>query len=797
MKISCNWLKEYIPYDFSVEELAKRLTMIGLEVEDIYRFEPKFKGVVVGKILRIEDHPNADKLKVCSVDVGKEKLSIVCGAPNITEGQYVPVAKVGAVLGDAQELKSVTIRGVQSAGMICSEWELGLGENREGIFVLNKNTYEVGDDFLTDLPKEHDAVLEINVTPNRPDCLSHLGVAREVGAIVGKKFTKPEITLKETSILAKTWISVEIKDPVACPRYSARVIYDLKIAPSPSWLKKKLESVGIRSINNVVDITNYVLMETGHPLHAFDHEFIHGKKIIVRKAEAGEEFITLDEKKHRLTKDDLLICDAERAIAIAGVMGGLNSEVQDTTTTVVLESAYFDPFTIRKTAKRLGYATEASQRFERGTDPNNTLYAVHRASQLFTEIAGGKVAQGVIDEYPQPLKEWDVVLRPSRVSKVLGCDIPKKKMLSILENLGLAVAVEGNDSIRVTVPTFRHDLKQEIDLIEELIRHYGFDKIEPQKYVQVPLKHPLDEQNATEEIRDILVGLGFQETLNNSMVSEKHVFSVEPNPTPVVVQNPLSPENAFLRTSLIPGLLDAVQWNKNRSIHNLRFFEIGKIFQSQKKSLPKERLAVAGTISGLVRFKPFWGEKDTESDFFHLKGMMEVLFERLKVEGYELKPWDHASLKSDVSLAVFCGSKTIGYLGEMKKSVLEQWDITDRVFVFEIFLQDLNASRSRKITFSPIPKFPSIKRDLALIVDENIPIRTIKEHIQKKGGKKLVSVGVFDLYKGPQVPSGKKSVAISLTFISPSRTLKEKEIDPIMASIVKTLKASLNASLRS
>lgn len=522
MNINLNWLREYIPFDFTVEELVDRLTMVGLEIEETWQVEPLFRGVVVGDIVRVEKHPAADKLKICRVDVGGEVLSIVCGAPNVSEGQRVPVARIDAVLGEDRVIESVTIRGVQSEGMICSEQELGLGDNHSGILVLNKSKYVVGADFRENSTGK-DMVLEINVTPNRPDCLSHLGIAREVGVIIGKKSFRPNDTVKESERPVEEWITIDIEDPRACPRYCARVVYDITVEPSPLWLKTRLESVGIRSINNVVDVNNYVMMETGQPLHGFDYDLVKGKRIIVRKAWLGEIFVTLDSEERRLTPEDLLICDGERGIALAGVMGGLNSEVSERTQCVLLESAYFDPMTIRKTAKRFGMTTEASMRFERGADPNNTLYAINRAAQLLYQVAGGKAAQGVFDVYPQPIKDWEVSLRFSRIPIVLGTEISREKVISILKGLGLGV--KGNEPIRVTVPTFRPDLKGEIDLIEEVIRHHGYEKVEPNLGSTLSLNYLQNrEQNLTEEVRDILVGLGFLEALNNSLVSKEHVL---------------------------------------------------------------------------------------------------------------------------------------------------------------------------------------------------------------------------------------------------------------------------------
>jgi len=795
MKISLNWLREYIPFDFSAEELAERLTMIGLEVEEIHWIGPSFSGVVVGEVIRTEKHPAADRLKVCTVNTGTEIFSVVCGAPNVAEGQRVPVAKVGAILGDGSAIKSVAIRGVKSDGMICSERELGLGNDHSGILVLDKETHSIGEDFSKKFAKR-DAVLEINVTPNRPDCLSFLGIAREIGVIVNQKVRRPDATVEESEKLTNDGISVEIVDSQACPRYSARIVYNVKIGSSPQWLKTKLESVGIRSINNVVDVTNYVLMETGHPLHGFDYDLIQGKKIIVRKAEKEEVFTTLDGTSRTLTSDDLLICDEDRGVALAGIMGGLNSEISEHTQNVLLESAYFNPLTIRKTAKRLGLSTEASQRFERGADPNNTLYAVNRAAHLLAEIAGGEVARGIVDVYPKQLRPHKISLRLSRISVVLGNDVPRKTVVSILTKLELSV--EDTDPIQVTIPTFRPDLTKEIDLIEEIARHYGYEKIEPKLYSNIALTDsPNKEEEFFETVRDIFVGLGFMETISNSLVSQKYISYITPGIQPVVVKNPLSPETAFLRTSLIPSLLDSILWNKNRSIDNLRLFEIGRVFTAQAKSLPEEKTFLSGALSGYLRSKSFWREKDVEVDFFHLKGIIEHLMDRLHISGFDFVPTNHTALENISATRISYHSTEIGSFGKIKKAILERWDIDKKVFVFELDLKKLFTILPVEKRYKEIPKFPSVRRDIAIVVDEKVPVSSIKKVIQEVGGEKLISVDLFDLYRGKQIPAGKKSVAFSLTFLSQTRTLKEEEVDPVVSSIINVLGKSFSASLRS
>ncbi len=795
MKISVQWLKEYISFKMSPVELADRLTMVGLEVEEISSVKPGYDGILVGDILEARKHPSADKLKVCKVDVGDKVLQIVCGAPNVQEGQRVVVATTGVTLSENMHIEEKIIRGIQSEGMICSERELGLSNNHDGVLVLEKKKYSVGNTFGDS--QKSDMIFEVNVTPNRPDCLCHLGIAREVGVIVTNPLKKPDDLIKETDSSVNDYVQIEIKNPIACPRYSVRIIRDVKIGQSPKWLKERIESVGLRSINNVVDITNYVMYETGHPLHAFDYDLVQGGKIVVRKADKKEKFTTLNNEEHTLCNDDLLICDEDRGIALAGIMGGLNSEVSEKTRHILLESACFNSLMIRKTAKRLGINSDASQRFERGIDPNNTVYAANRAAKLIAEIAGGHVAKGVGDVYPSKILPENLTLSLRKLKAVLGIEVPKEKVFSILR--GLELQAEDGDPIRVKVPTFRPDLKKEIDLVEEIIRHYGYDKIESKVFSSVPLSFQTNaKQDFSEELKNVFIGFGFYETLGNSLVSEKHVSSFTPDKKPVVVENPLSPETACMRTMLMPCLLDAVQWNKNRSQQNLRLFEIGQVFWAKDKgSLPEESLFIGGVLSGATRIKPFWNEKIDFFNLFHLKGIISTLFEHLHMDGYQFRLEPHIGFQSATCMSVHCQDTKIGISGEIDPSILKKWDIRDPVFGFEISVDVLQSLITRKRRYSPIPKFPSIDRDLSIVVDESITASEVEKIIFKNAGEMLSKLELFDLYQGKQIPDGKKSISFSLTFQSPVRTLQEEDVDPIIASILKTLESCLGASLRS
>ncbi len=790
MKISTQWLKQYVDYTLGIEQLAQQLTMAGFEVEDISYTESAWEGVVVGKIADIVRHPNAEKLHLCQVEVGEnEKIQVICGAPNAAVGLLAPFARAGATLPHGK-VDTVTIRGVRSEGMLCSEKELGLSDDHSGILVLSDTLYRPGDTFR-DSRNSSDAILEVNVTPNRPDCLSHIGIAREISALQDKPLKKPSVSLTESPAKTEEWIQIDIQDPISCPRYTARIISDVKIGPSPEWLRERLESVGIRSINNVVDVTNFILMESGQPLHAFDYDLIQGKKIIVRKAKQKETFVTLDGKEHSLTSEDLLIADTRRGIALAGVMGGTNSEVTEKSRNILLESAHFDPMTIRKTAKRAGLSTEASQRFERGADPECTVEAVNRAAQLIAECADGKILRNALDLYPGKKPPVVITLRPKRIREIIGKEVPRETVIRLFEKIGLDV---NPDTFQVVVPGFRPDLVQEIDLIEEVIRLYGYDRVESRLLPEWMSSYRSDVKDSwTEWLRDTLAGFGFLEAQLNSLVPREYASLM--HDAPVAVQNPLSPETSFLRTSLIPGLLDTVQLNRNRFLESVRLFEIGRVF-FPNRPLPVEHLHTSGLLFGSLREHPFWNERPDSFTFFHIKGVVESLLEKSHVTQYRFTQDPHPLLDSETSLSLWVGESKVGYVGEIKDTLVKQWDLHKPVYVFELDAETLLA-QTKKITASPVPKYPPVKRDLAFVLDEALFASEISSVIRKAAGDCLESVELFDLYRGDQIPSGKKSLAFSLTFRSREKTLKEEEIDPMIRTIVKTVSDTFSASLRS
>jgi phenylalanyl-tRNA synthetase beta chain len=794
MKISTNWLRRYVSFHGDIDTLAQSLTNVGLEIEEIEAKGSSFSGVVSGDILSVEKHPKADKLSVCKVDVGGSILTIVCGAPNVASGLRVPVARIGAKLPGGLAITQATLRGVESYGMICSSKELGLDGNADGILVLDPGRYP-GPGMTVEGENPGDSVLTVNVTPNRPDCLSHIGIAREIGAVQEVPLRMPEASPAEDGESVQDAVAIEILDPKACPRYAARVIRDVHIGPSPEWLSRLLESVGIRSINNIVDITNFVLMETGHPLHAFDFGRIAGNRIVIRKAENGERFRTLDGLERILDAEDLLICDHEKPVALAGIMGGLNSEISEGTAQVLLESAYFDPMTIRKTAKRLGMSTEASQRFERGCDPEMAVFALNRAAALMAEIAGGRVLKGIRDSYPGKRPQVQLSMRLSRIERVLGQAVPREDVVSILHRLGLTV--EGAETLRVTAPTFRPDLKAEIDLIEEVARHYGYDRIEPRMKSHIRFqdaRNPL--VTFMESVRQAMIGMGFTETLNTGLVSAQKTGVYGNSRNPITVQNPLSPDSGFLRNTLITDLLDNISWNNNRMAVNLRLFQIGKIFFRNPEGIGVEPVSLACAISGQREEKAFWGRPNTGVNYYQLRGVLDALSQSLQLPPCQLVPSEDPALSKGHCFEIRMNQTPTGFLGRLGQDLMKNWDIRNETFVFEVFLEEMMRFRPASVKTKPLSRFPSVLRDLAWLVDETIQSGQIENLIRQNGGPHLVSVDLFDLYQGKQVPQGKKSMAYSLCFTSQERTLTDADVDPVIARLIQEMQETFSASLR-
>ncbi len=792
MKIPLAWLQDWIPVPLDAHETARRLTLAGLEVESVDIVGGRFRGVVVGRILSVEPVPGADKLRLCRVDAGSGEIPVVCGAPNVRDGILVPVALEGAELPGNVKIRRAVIRNAESAGMICSARELGLNGDHSGILVLEDPSLRPGDAF-TDR-EGTDFVLDINVTPNRPDCLCVRGIARETALLHGCALLSPESGKPVDA--AGAAIDIRIEDPEGCSRYTARRLKDVRIGPSPEWIRRRIEAAGMHAVNNIVDITNYVMLETGQPLHAFDADLLDGGRIIVRRAGEIRRFTTLDGQERTLSAGDLLICDAARPVALAGVMGGRNSEVSEGTRRILLESAHFDPMTVRRTAKRIGISSEASIRMEKGVDPSGTRDALERAIAMMVELSGGLPDSGVTDVEARPIRPVRIPLRPQRVRKVLGADIPQADILRILA--GLDMTVEGTDPFEVTVPTRRPDVTGEIDLIEEVVRHFGYDRIEPAASTTVPTAvHSNRDDEFIERLRDILSGMGFTEVFNNSMVDLKSTDLFFKSVPAVPVRNPLSPETAFMRTALMPGLMESVRWNQNRSVFDLRLFEIGHVFEHRKEGLPEERIRIAGVISESARQKGYWKSRCPRPDWFAVKGTIEALAEALHLGETTFLPSPERGWVSG-SAAAFCsGEKRIGSFGEADASGCAACGVSERVFGFELDVSVLLECLPPSPVVRPVPRYPAVRRDLALVVDAGVPVGSIRGTLFLNGGGLLVSADLFDLYQGKQIPAGRKSLAFTLAFLSPERTLTDADVDPVMNGILRSLESVHGASLRS
>jgi len=793
MKVSCKWLKEYIEYDLSPSELAERLTMLGLEAESVELLGEGYEGVVIGQVLSVERHPNADRLFLCDVDIGSKRLTIVCGAPNVAAGQRVPVATVGTELPSGLRIEKRSVRGVASDGMICAEDELGLGEDHSGIMVLSEEA-EIGEPLAKALGLE-DTIIDLEVTPNRPDCLSLIGIAREIGALTGREIEVPCPKLEEEDSEASSWASLEIVDTEGCPRYSARVITDVRVGPSPPWLQRRLEAVGLRPINNVVDVTNYVLMEWGHPLHAFDLDRLVGRKIVVRRARAGERILMLDGVEHILDDRVLAIADAERAVAVAGVMGGEETGVSEETKEVLLESAYFSPTVIRAGARQLGMSTEASQRFERGADFNATVPAIDRAAELIANLAGGRIARGVIDAYPETLEQVTIHLRPERVNVVLGTDIGAPRTVEILTALGCSVRTEGEDLI-VVAPSFRPDLAREIDLIEEVARVHGYDALESREIGSGALgvrRSP--GERLAEEIRSCFTGLGFSEVVTGTLTDPEVLRRFDPNLDPIVLSNPSSREVSVLRSMLLPSLLTVARRNLNYRAERIRIFEIGKVFlRAEGEALFSEKFEVGGLLIG-TRDEPFWGGEQEYTDFFDFKGVLEACVRGVSAGKMDVRPIEAPTYETGYAADVLLNGEAIGTFGKVDAGIASTFDIGEECFAFSLDFATLVAHLGTP-TFRPLPRFPAVDRDLAVVVDRATSSGELIHAILSVNPELIESARIFDVYVGEQVPSGKKGLAVSLVLRSRSGTLSDREAEGLCAEVLDRLNCDFGAQLR-
>ncbi|UCB51774.1 MAG: phenylalanine--tRNA ligase subunit beta [Candidatus Zixiibacteriota bacterium] len=791
MKASVRWLKEFVDFDLPVEELARRITDAGLEVETITALGQGLDKVVVGEVRKVSKHPRADKLSVCDVGVGSENLQIVCGAPNVEAKAKVPVALIGAELPGGIQITKSSLRGVDSFGMICSEKELEIGEDEAGIMILDSDL-KVGEPISSALELE-DYVLDLDLTPNRPDCLSVLGVAREVAALCGSQLKRSEINLREVAEVAQDRVQVEIADPAGCPRYAARVIEGIVIKESPFWLKRKLYAAGMRPINNVVDITNLVMLELGHPLHAFDYRLFQTKKVVVRRAQEGEKFVTLDDVERTLNKEVLLITDGTKPVAIGGIMGGLESEVSPDTRTVLLESAYFDPRVIRRGRMFLGISTESSQRFERGADPNGVIKALDRAAALMQDLAEGEVLKGVVDNYPAPIHPVKVVLRPKRVNQILSTNLAAERIKNILASLDLPARENGD--LEVEVPSFRPDLTREMDLIEEIARIHGYDNIETTLRAGGGLVTEVHwEDQVSRRVKEFMVGRGFFEAITNNLVDPEMLEKLNEEVGPIHIRNPLSQDLSVLSSTLAHNLLLVVARNKNRLEKDLRIFELGKVFWLEGDR-PEERLHLGLALSG-TREPRHWESEEAEIDLFDLKGTVAGLFEALSLP-FELNPGDKGILESGRCFQVQTAGEPIGFIGELSQRVMDIFGVKEKVFWAELDFEKMAARVPKTRRFSSLPKFPPADRDVAVVVDESLLSKAIEDKIKEVGGDLLESIVLFDVYRGRQVPAGKKSLAYSICYRSQEKTLTDGEVDEIHRKVISELERTFGATLRS
>ncbi|TET16866.1 MAG: phenylalanine--tRNA ligase subunit beta [Dehalococcoidia bacterium] len=800
MKVPLKWLQEYVDITLPPTDLANRLTMTGTEVKGVQVIGDSWENIVVGQIVAINPHPNADRLSLTTIDLGTEQPTVVCGAPNLRLGDKVAFAYVGAQLidghsGQAFRLKSTKIRGVVSNGMACSEKELGISDSHEGIMVLPAEA-PIGTplaDYLGDV------IFDMDITPNRPDCLSIVGIAREVAALTGQGLHLPEIEYEETVLPIDQQISVEIAAPDLCPRYCASLITGIKLAESPRWMQQRLLKCGMRPINNIVDITNYVMLEYGQPLHAFDYHQIKGKKIIVRRATDGETIITLDGVEWLLSEDMLVIADEEQPVAIAGIMGGADSEVTQETTSILLESANFSPPSIHYTGRVLRLPSEACIRFERGIRPELTLPALKRATQLIIQLAGGEAAKGLVDVYPGKLDREPILLSTDQVKRLLGVEFSLDQIVEVLTSLGFDCEVASSKSeVWVTAPYWRSDIYQAVDLIEEVARIIGYDKIPATMLSQpLPRQSPEPILSLKQKVRDSLTGYGFQEVITYSLTSLEMLNKLLPEPqplelVPLCVANPMTAEQEYLRPNLRANLLAALSANRRYEDGGIRLFELGKVYLPQQKDLPNEPEVVCGILSG-SRFEKSWHGGNDLFDFYDAKGVVEGLLSQLGVDASFEETKDESLHPVKQTAIVIAGNK-LGVVGELHPKVLEAFEIPGAVYLFEINLTALLPFTLGHKMFQPISQFPTVVRDIALVVDAEVTHQRVKDII--KSFPLVERVTIFDVYSGEQVPPGKKSLAYSITFQSPTHTLTDEEVNQVQQQILGKLSSELGATLR-
>ncbi len=808
MKISYNWLKQFIQIDWETTRVGELLTDLGLEVEGIEKHESikgSLEGVVVGKVLTCIQHPNADRLKLTTVDIGQQNpVQIVCGAPNVAAGQKVPVATIGTILyddkGEGFKIKKGKIRGEESHGMICAEDELGLGSDHDGILVLDKQL-KVGTPAAKVFDIETDEVFEIGLTPNRADAMSHYGVARDLRAGLIQNGISPELispSVSDFHLDERTLrIEVEVDKKELAPRYCGISITDVEVKDSPEWIQNRLKSIGLTPKNNIVDITNYVLHELGQPLHAFDAAKIKGNKIVVKTLPEGTKFTTLDEIERTLDKEDIMICDGEsNPLCIAGVFGGLKSGVTENTTSVFIESAYFNPISVRKTAKRHSLNTDASFRFERGIDINFTEYALKRVALLIEQYAGGKIASDVMDFYPEKVEDFQVFLSYENAFRLIGQEIDKDTIKNILASLEIKISSETEGGIGLTIPSFRVDVQREADIIEEILRVYGYNNIRDSRKLNISISFDDDKAVKVENlVANQLTSLGFHEIMNNSLTKEEYTsFSEKINSdNNVEMLNPLSSDLKVMRQSLLFGALESVVYNINRKNNSVKLFEFGNTYHKYDSGY-QETKHLTFVISG-SRIKDTWTQESKPSGFFYAKGVLNSLFERMGINSLKVSPAKSDMFLEGVSFSL--GKNKLAELGVVSPKIVKSFGIKQEVLFADILWDNvLEVIGNKKIKVTELPKFPSVKRDLALLIDQSVSFKEIYNLAFQSERKLLKEVDLFDVYEGENLPEGKKSYAVSFVLQDENKTLADKQIDKIMQKLQQTFEKSLQAELR-
>ncbi len=811
MQVSYNLLKEYVDIDLSPDKLADRLSMNGIVAERSRAIFDDVRGVVVGEIKKIKPHDQNNHLSICLVDIKNHELEVVCGAKNMKIGDYVPFARESAILPGLGKIKGKKIEGILSKGMICSASELGLEKSKSpGVLILDKK-YDLGEELNSLEGIQNDVIFDFEIFSNRPDLMSIIGIAREIAAFSGKSLRIPEIKIKEIDEKLVDRMSVQVIDQELCPRYAGRIVQGLKITESPFWLRWKLFLLGIRPINNVVDVTNYVMMETGQPLHAFDLDYIHGQKIIIRRAYQGEIFNTLDGVERQLTQENLVIADQNKAIALAGVMGGENSEIINQTKDVFLESAYFEPVNNRRTSRYFSLRTDASNRFEKGVDPDGQLYALNRSASFIGQLTSGNILAGAIDQRSKKLgRRKPIQLHYDKVKKIIGRNIAesehesKEKVIELLKRLEFKITEQDGCSLKVVPPSFRGDVQRDVDIIEEVAKIFGYERIPSTLFKSTVIqKGKSAHQKMVDKIRDILVGCGMHQMISYSMMTPVYFDWMNlPDSHPlrqaICLLNPLIQDHTIMRTTLIPGMLKSIQWNTNHKVEKVKLFEIGKIFLPQEKKqdnqLPLEKLMLSGAITRTGRGN-LW-EKTEKWDIIYLKGILESIFDNLRIDNVDYLQGSFPVFDKERNVLIKANNQKIGIFGKIQQSIVDFLGISGDVFLFELDFSVLYSLTDQQVIYKPLPKYPSIQRDIAIIVSEQITVDQINKTILNIDRHVIKKVELFDIFRGKQIEQGLKSVAFSIVFQAEDRTLTDEEVDKMMENVKIKLKDCFHAELR-